>query len=315
MALPRGRLVATFSRLPNELRLKIWEAALESPRVYRVELNDRLDVSTSEDLKSSTAAARSALGVSRVDRNLILKHILPDEIPLPNTFRRDRNAKGCEGVEVVRYNHDNVVRYNAAKDVICLIWPTSTIWWHQFQRIRHVHLPITFSRTRYTTVWMNKVQKLALEMGPREPAERVMEYVTRNPLSDFFTGWKQLYIVISGKDGEEEEETETEDSLFQGMPEDMMTLEMFMTMKIKAPAPMRNDDAFLHTNIYIGTSGTDMYLSGRAALQGLGSRRHNDKFIQKIEEYNEQEPEARSIGPMADVKVSVMLHVTSSFSR
>ncbi|KAL6701484.1 hypothetical protein J3F84DRAFT_9935 [Trichoderma pleuroticola] len=290
-----GRLVPSFSNLPTELLIQIWEMVIGSHRVLQVTIHIYGGIIVTSALIQSTAAAGAAVFVSRGHRDLILEHILPNTITI----------WGYNPHQPCVYNPLNVVRYRAARDIIYVAWPSTAMLNWDLWRSFNMGCPGTYEMVTANASWMHNVQKLALDSSPRCIHE------TRDSIRRFFSGRKELYFVcpaneVPDTDDEDAEEDDAEDvpsqETSQHVPQET-TLESFMEMESTAPTPEHehDNDAFLYTGTYKGVCEDDTYLSGRAALRWLGPRRGKTALIQQVESYNKD--------CEADVKLSILLHV------
>ncbi|KAL5095487.1 hypothetical protein Trisim1_000261 [Trichoderma cf. simile WF8] len=293
MSMGQDGLVPSFNNLPTELLIDIWQRVIGSHRVLRVTTRNQGKVVVTPALVSSTAAARAAVSVSRAHRALILENILPNEITIwgYNSFR------GCS------YGRRCVVRYNAARDILYVSWPSTNMdrW-----------TPLQSWKAMARTSWMHNVQKLAFDWGPG------YIHATQDAIHQWFGGLKELYTVcptneMLDTEDEDAEEENPQDAPPQEMSQDVSqetTLESFMEMESTAPTPEHehDNDAFLHTGTYKGICKDDTYLSGRAALKWLGPRRSKMAKIQQVERYNEDIEKRRQAGLEADMKLSILLH-------
>ncbi|KAL7906059.1 hypothetical protein GGI35DRAFT_482845 [Trichoderma velutinum] len=297
MSTKQDNHVSSFNNLPAEILLIIWEMVIRSPRALHVVAEGFFKIRTSPALIQTTAAARAALSVSRAHRDLILRHILPNTIVL----------RGDELAPL------NIVRYNAAKDIICVAWPSSTMldWTCEAVSLRMRKIAV-YEKLLDNISWMHKVQKLALEF------EIECIYNIRSSIHRWFSGLKELYVLcptnlVLDTDDEDEEEDNPQGAPSQETSQDVsqeVTLESFMGTGIEsiAPTPKQNNNAFLYTATYTGVCEDDLYLSGRAALEWLGPRQSNNSTIQEVEEQNRNSEKLRQAGIDAKA-VGILLHV------
>ncbi|KAL7944903.1 hypothetical protein V8C42DRAFT_358029 [Trichoderma barbatum] len=300
MSAKQDKQVASFINLPNELRLMIWETAIGS-RVIEIDTNSKAEVVPTRGLAYSTATARAGLSVSRTDRYLIQKHLLPDEMPVVDKKR----------LKIA------TVQYNAAKDIIFLAHPAPPIFWLWILSEVVHRIDARTNPFPENIKWMRNVQKLALTPGGSRSNNPMDEYLTRSSLNEWFGGLKQLYVVCPPPDDIADEEDLAdveEDNSQDSLPQDT-GLSAFMGMETTAPAPERNDDAFRHTGTYMATCSTETYLSGRAALEWLGSKRSKIDLIRNVEDFNTREEALHEIGPSEDLRVGILLHVGQAVER
>ncbi|KAL7953398.1 hypothetical protein V8C34DRAFT_297094 [Trichoderma compactum] len=299
----QSKFVPSFSGLPTELRIRIWEIVIGPHRVIQVTTQIHGEVIVTSALVQSTAASRAAVSVSRTHRDLILEHILPNTITI----------SGFNPYRGRIYHPLSVVRYKAARDILYIASPGTTMLNRSLLRSLEILYPDAYEMVMAKASWMHNVQKLAVDSSPRCIRE------AQDDILGLFRGLKELYSVCPmneapDTDDEDAEEDNPQDAPSQEASQNVSqetTLESFMEMQSTAPTPEHehDNDAFLHTGTYKGVCDDDIYLSGRAALKWLGPRRSKTAAIQKVESYNKDSEERRQPGCQADMKLSILLHV------
>ncbi|KAM0262105.1 hypothetical protein ACHAQJ_001846 [Trichoderma viride] len=270
-----------FANLCHEIRLMIWEVVIGPPSVHRIYGGRPLHLaSASASLIQSTTTARAALSVSRVDRDIILQWILPDEIPFD-----------CERISMCRERH-GVLRYNAAKDIICFIG-----------MIPETRLPKCFEAMDFTpfyhaslarVAWIHTVEKIAMDFGiggVRLTGYTLLHDESYRPLARFcswFRGLKRFYVIYkplgtwmhllswcSNGYGLE--------VFRKGLEQSQESL----LGELDAPIPFCDEGKNSESH-YAGTSIYDVFLQGMAAVEWLYWRQNNKDQLYEIEQLNKR---------------------------
>ncbi|PTB65817.1 hypothetical protein BBK36DRAFT_1169510 [Trichoderma citrinoviride] len=301
MSTPEMKKGLTFSDLPTEIRLQIWEHIIR-PSVHRISAVSpapTMHVQASRTLARSTAPARAALAVNRAERALILRHLLPNEMPV---FGHNKTKHG-------------VLRFHAAKDIICFVWEvlrrrfiSLSIKWWEMGRFKGEGDAGGDQRP----AWMSQVQNMAMELAPtergwHENAPIFASFGLGNHCS-WFSGLKQLYVVCEPQDDQLR-------ARFVARTDPDGTVSVVKVDKgyVVKLQKQHVREAFLHTGTYAGRDETHAYVSGAAAIDKLQARRSACTAVSQVFAVNKrrgkQELEGSpDYGLRIDVKVGVLLH-------
>lgn len=271
----------TFTGMPVELRLQIWEAAIGSSNVHRIRGNIEWHrPSKTRELIKSTATARAGLSVSRLDRAIIRRWILPNEIPLT-----------CDCTFQCR-RREGVVRYHAANDIVCISWELARNTPMEYMERAAVS---SYHFTLQPTAWVHDVRKLATDCTHLPQRFKLTPKDFRHwcfaRFCSYFRGLEQFYVVYRPENGRLVEEAvdedvvdeapRTEEAQTEETPEDDREDDQEDDSKLRALVPWCDEDKD-DTGYYTGTCDDDAYLSGRVALDWLTSRRGDAALLQEI---------------------------------
>ncbi|KAH6609048.1 hypothetical protein Trco_002394 [Trichoderma cornu-damae] len=271
MSTPLDKHATAFTTLCPEIRLRIWEVAIGSPSVRRIyaSITPGHPISPTPDLVRSTATARAGLAVSRADRDLIRRWIVPDEIPF---------ACGCDGPCPLR---QGVLRYNAARDIVCFAnmlpvdssLKTALPWsFYGFYRLE-----------KSIGAWAHGIQKVAIELDRSilvdldwEPSAQASVCMCLTYFCILFLRLQRLYAVYEPADGWLNQDAADEESEPQEAAPREMTAD-----SVGALIPWC-DEGETDAGHYADTCNGDAYFSGMAALEWLKSRRGNAALVQEV---------------------------------
>ncbi|ETS07147.1 hypothetical protein M419DRAFT_69043 [Trichoderma reesei RUT C-30] len=307
MSTPLKKEALTFSSLPREIRLQIWEHVI-SPSVHRISAisaTPSMRVRASSTLVRSTASSRAALAVSRAERAIILRWLLPNEMPVIGGGKNNNNKHG-------------VLRFHAARDIICFVWEvlrrqfiSLSIKWCQVGRFQEGADGDADPRP----AWMSQIQNMAMELAPIEagwhenaPMHLAFASFGLGNHCSWFSGLKRLYIVC-----EPREELLRPRFLQKTHPDGTVTVKMVKDYVVK----MKKEHvraAFLHTATYSGRDETHAYISGATAIERLQMRRSACTAVKEVFGLNKRRQKQELQGSLDDglkfdVKIGVLLHV------
>lgn len=294
------REIPTFSGLPKEIRMLIWEHVI-SPSVHRISAISPMPtmrVRASDTLARSTAPARAALAVSREERAIILEWLLPNEMPVLGGG-----------------NKSGFLRFHASRDIICFVWEvlrrqfiSLSIKWWQAGRFRE-------GVADQRPAWISQVQNMAMELAPTEtgwhadpPTHLVFASFGLGNHCSWFSGLKRLYIVC-----EPREEPLWSRFIERLNPDGSVSVKLAKGCEVRLNKEHVRE-AFLHAGTYSGRDEVQVYLSGEAAIERLQRRRSACTAVREVFGLNKRrrEQELRGSpddGLKYDVKASVLLHV------
>ncbi|KAH0489404.1 hypothetical protein TgHK011_009836 [Trichoderma gracile] len=305
MPTPKKKEALTFSSLPTEVRILIWGHVI-SPSVHRISAitpMPSMRVRASSTLARSTAAARAALSVSRADRAIILRWLLPNEMPV---IGGSSNKRG-------------VLRFHAARDIICFVWEMlrrqfislSIMWW----QVGRFQEGADGSDADHRPAWMSQIQNMAMELAPIDarwlentPMHLAFASFGLGNHCSWFSGLKRLYIVCEPRD-----EPPRRKYVQKVHSDGTVTLKRAKNYVVRTKKEHVRT-AFLHTETYPGRDETHAYVSGAAAIEKLQKRWSACTAVKEVFALNKRRQKQELRGSADDglkfeVKASVLLHV------
>ncbi|TFB02807.1 hypothetical protein CCMA1212_005230 [Trichoderma ghanense] len=305
MPTPEKKEALTFSSLPTEIRLQIWEHVITPSvhRIFAVTPTPSMQVQASRTLVQSTKPARAALAVNRAERAIILRWLLPNVMPVLGQKSRKRG----------------VLRFHAAKDIICFVWEvlrrqfvSLSIKWWQVGRFEEGADGDGDADQR--PAWMLQIQNMAMELAPTDqgwpdnaPTHLVFASFGLGNHCSWFSGLKRLYIVCESRD-----EPLRPRFVERTNPDGSVSVKVAKGYVVRTKKEHVRA-AFLHTGTYSGRDEAHAYVSGAAAIEKLQMRRSACTAAKEVFGLNKRrrKQELRGSpddGLKFDVKVSVLLH-------